>query len=228
LSSNWSSEVGAVLAKEAQSEIRTKTGAVTSGVFAFATIVTVSLALYNKNPNEGQLSDVAASLVWIILLFAGLLSLPRTFLAEEEQGTADFLRLMARPHAVFWGKVLFNILQIWALSVFIALLYFALTGLRVQYPGLMAASLMAGGAAIASTVTLCGAVASHAANRAALAGAITIPLVLFPTEWGVSGLRAAVGVGGSLEGQMATLGLFGYACLSLLMGPWIYAAIWKS
>ena len=214
--------------KEAQSELRTKTGAVTSGVFSLATIVTVSLALYNKNPNTEELRDVASSLVWIILLFAGLLSLPRTFLAEEEQGTADFLRLTARPHAVFWGKVLFNVLQIWILSLFVGLLYFALTGLQVQLPGLLAASLLAGGAAIACAVTLCGAIASHAANRSALAGAIAIPLVLVPTEWGVSGLRAAVGAGVPQSGELATIGLFGYACLALAIGPWIYATIWKS
>jgi heme exporter protein B len=228
MSSTWASEISAVLSKEARLELRSKTGIVTSGVFALATIVTVSLALYNKDPNNGPLPDVSASLVWIILLFAALLSLPRTFLAEEEQGTADLLRLVARPHAVFWGKVLFNLIQIWLLALVVCVLYFALTGLHATSLGLLVAALLAGGTALASAVTLCGAVASHAANRAALAGAIAIPLVLFPTEWGVSGLRAAVGVGSLQTGVMATVGLFGYAALSLLIGPWIYAAIWKS
>jgi len=228
MSSGWASEIGAMFRKEALSELRTRTGAVTSGVFALATIVTVSLALFNKNPNQGDLPDVCASLIWIVLLFASLLSLPRSFLAEEEHGTADLLRLMARPHAVFWGKVLFNLVQMGLLCVAVSILFVILTSLRVSHPLLFAASLLAGGAAIAVAVTLCGAIASHAANRAALAGAIAIPLVLFPAEWGISSLRAALGVGSTQAGIYASLGLMAYACISLAWGPWIYAAIWKS
>ena len=228
MSSNWSSEVGAVFNKEAQTELRTRTGLVTSGVFALTTIVTVALALFNKNPNKGDLRDVSASLVWVILLFASLLTLPRSFLAEEELGTADLLRLMARPHAVFWGKMLFNIVQIWVLGFFVVLIFFFLTGLHVVWPVMLIGSLFTGGAAVAGAVTLCGAIAAQAANRAALAGAIAIPLVLFPTEWGVSSLRAAVGVGAPGAGIAAVLGLAAYASLSVSLGPWIYAAIWKT
>jgi heme exporter protein B len=196
-------------------------------VFSLATIVTVALALFNKNPNEGDLRDVSASLIWVILLFASLLSLPRSFLAEEEQGTADLLRLLARPHAVFWGKVLFNLGQMWLLCLVVSGLFVALTSLHVELPWLFAGSLLAGGAAVASAVTLCGAIASHAANRAALAGAIAIPLVLFPAQWGISSLRAALGVGTPLPGIYAAVGLMGYACISLAIGPWIYGATWK-
>ncbi len=228
MSSSWSREIGAMFRKEAQAEFRTRTGAVTSGVFSLSTIVTVALALFNKNPNEGDLRDVSASLLWIVLLFASLLSLPRSFLAEEEQGTADLLRLTARPHAVFWGKVLFNLVQIWLLCATVGVLFLALTGLHVELPGLFVASLVGGGAAIACAVTLCGAIASHAANRAALAGAIAIPLVLFPAEWGISSLRTSLGIGEPLPGILAAVGLMAYACISLAIGPWIYAATWKS
>jgi heme exporter protein B len=227
MNSNWLSEVGAIFEKEAKTELRTRTGLITGGVFALSTIVTVALALYNKNPNEGDLRDVSASLIWVILLFASLLSLPRSFLAEDELGTGDLLRLIARPHAVFWGKILFNLVQTWLLAIFVALLFFMLTGLQVVWPGLLVGSLAAGGAALAGAVTFCGAIAAQAANRAALAGAIAIPLVLFPTEWGVSSLRAAVGVGAPGPGWAALIGLAAYASLTLVLGPWIYAMVWK-
>lgn len=227
MSSNWTSEIGAVFEKEAKTELRTRTGLVTSGVFALATIVTVSLALYNKNPNDGQLRDISASLVWVILLFSCLLTLPRSFLAEEELGTADLLRLTARPHAVYWGKMLFNVVQTWLLALFVGLLFFFLTGLHVLWPGILVGSLVSGGAALAGTVTFCGAVAAQATNRAALAGAIAIPLVLVPTEWGVSSLRAAVGVGAPGPGAAAVAGLSAYAVLCLILGPWVYALVWK-
>ncbi|HWD37847.1 MAG TPA: heme exporter protein CcmB [Fimbriimonas sp.] len=223
----WRDEVLAIFKKEVLSEFRGKTGLSTGVVFSLSTIVTVALALFNKNPNKMDLQDVCASLVWIILLFASLLTLPRSFLVEEEQGTGDLLRLLARPHAVFWGKVIFNLIQMWLLCLLVAVLFIGLTGIVVTEPLVLAACLFSGGASLVGAVTLCGAIASRAANRAALAGAISIPLVLFPTQWGVSGLREAFGSVVATGGNTAAIGLTAYALLSLGIGPWIYAAVWK-
>ncbi len=233
--SGWSPEIMAVLRKEAQTEWRTKTGLLTGGLYGFAIVLTVTLALYNKDPNRADktfldhpLKDVCASLIWSVLLFSSLLSLPRAFLAEEENGTADLLRLMARPHAVFWGKTLFNLLQTWVGGLLLGGLFVGAVGLDVPHRRLFVVCLLGGGAAVAGAVTLCGAIAAQATNRAALAGAVAIPLLLPLLQWGVTGMRAALGVERLSYGTNAAVGLVCYAVVSIVVGPTLYAAVWKS
>ncbi len=235
MNSPWKTEVLAVFRKEAMTELRTKSGLATGALFGFATVVTVAFALFNINPNrvdavfhDAPLKDVCASLLWTIVLFSALLSLPRAFLAEEENGTADLLRLMARPHAVFWGKMLFNILQTWALSLFLSILFIAFTGLEVPFPAVFMFCLLGGGASVAGAVTLCGALAAQASNRAALAGAIAVPLLLPLLQWGVTGMKSSFGGGFEGAGVSAAVGMVSYSVLVVVVGPWIYAAVWKS
>ena len=231
----WSPEILAVLRKEWATEWRTKTGLMTGGLYGLATVLTMVFALYDKNVNrfdmgaaDHPLKAVCASLVWSVLLFASLLSLPRAFLAEEENGTADLLRLMARPHAVFWGKMLFNLLQTWVGGLFLGTAFVLGVGLEVDHPLLFVACLLGGGAAIAGAVTLCGAIVAQAVNRAALAGAVAIPLLIPLLQWGVVGMKAAFGVERLGTGISAAAGMACYAVVVIVLGPAIYAAVWKS
>ncbi len=231
----WSREVVAVLRKELRTEWRTKTGLMTGGLYGVCLVLTVVFALINRNVNyfykatgDHPLQDVCASLIWSIVLFASLLSLPRAFLAEEENGTADLLRLMARPHAVFWGKTLFNLFQTWIGGLLLGGLFVAAVGLDVRHPWLFVLCLLAGGAAVAGAVTLCGAIVAQAANRTALAGAIAIPLLWPLLQWGVAGLQSAIGTGLLRDGISAATGMVCYAVVGLVVGPYLYAAVWKS
>jgi heme exporter protein B len=228
MNSAWISEISAIFLKEAKTELRGKGGVANAVVFALCTVVAISLALYNKNPNTAEMQDVCSSLIWIVILFASLLTLPKTFLGEEEAKTGDLLRLVARPHAVFWGKALFNLTQMWLLTAFVSVLFIGLTGISIHSFGLLIACLFAGAAAMVGGVSLCGSIASGAANRTALAATIATPLALIPMQWGVSGLRVAFGSIIANGGQGAAWGLLVYAVLSLSLGPWIYAAIWKT
>ena len=233
--SPWTPEILAVFRKEAATEWRTKTGLMTGGLFGLCTVASLALAFWTKDPNrldekfgDHPMKDVCASLVWSILLFSSILSLPRAFLAEEENGTADLLRLMARPHAVFWGKMLFNLLQTWVGGLFLGALFVGSVRLEVPYPGLFVVCLLTGGAAVAGAVTLCGAIVAQAANRAALAGAVAVPLLLPLLQWGVTGMRSAFGVEQLGYGVNAAIGMGCYAVASLALGPTLYAAVWKS
>lgn len=235
MNSSWSSEIVAVLRKETATEWRTKTGLLTGGLYGLATVMVIAFVFFNKDPNrldetirDHPLKDVCAALVWNVLLFSSLLSLPRAFLAEEENGTADLLRLMARPHAVFWGKTLFNLVQTWVGGLALGTLFVATIKLDVNHPWLFVACLLAGGAAVAGAVTLCGAIVAQAHNRAALAGAVSIPLLLPLLQWGAIGMRAAFGVAQYDHGVNAAIGMGCYAVASLAIGPAIYAAVWKS
>lgn len=190
-------------------------------------MITIALAFFNKNPNRDGLPDIAAALLWTTLTFTALLGLPRTFLAEEESGTMDLLRLTARPHAVFWGKVLFNLAQTVVIGGFVTLAFVALVGIEIKILGLFAVAMVSGWIALASTVTLCGAIAAPAANRSTLAAAIAVPLVLPLVQILVAATRASFGAGFPELGWQAATGGVGFAALALALGPWLFATVWK-
>ena len=171
---------------------------------------------------------MAAGLIWVAVLFATIVSLPRIFLVEEEVGTMDILRLTARPHAVYWGKALFSLVQAVLVSLLLSAMFLAFVSQKIQYPLLLVLSLVGGSACLASAVTLCGALVAQAANRSALAAAISAPLLLPVITMAVSATRVALGDGRPADGLAATIGLFGYAVASLVLGPWFFAFVWKS
>lgn len=224
MNSNWRVEVLEVVAKEARCEWRSRSGLVTGFLFSVLAVVAVAFAAFGLKIG----GSLAAGLLWVALLFAAVVALPRAFVAEEEQGTADLLRLIARPHAVFWGKVLFNLVQMLANGVVLSVLLVTLLSLELVHPLLFVVSLVAGCAALAAGVTLCGALVAQAANRAALAGVVSLPLLLPLLALGVGAMRAALGEG-SLDGSASALmGLAGFAALAMAGGPHLFAAVWKS
>lgn len=180
------------------------------------------------NDPANDLRRVAAGCLWIAFLFAFLLTLPRTFLQEEEGGTADLLKLVARPHAVWWGKLLFNLGQALALAALTTGLFLALVGPTVTRPGMFIVGIFGGTAAIAATVTLCGAIAATAAGRATLAATLAVPLLLGVMQQAVAATSSAFGAGGASLGWPAALGLTAFAFAASLVGPSILATTWRN
>src|SRR5205807_3271510 len=129
LNSSWQVEIGAVFRKEWLNELRTRAGFISSLLFSVVAVVATALATFGKTPEP----TVAAGLLWVTLLFSSILALPRSFIAEEETGTGNLLRLIARPHAVFWGKALFNLLQMLVTAALLSTLFLMLTGLPVTH-----------------------------------------------------------------------------------------------
>ena len=223
-SSSWSREIKAILRKEIASELRTKSGLATVSLFSLASVVAVAFSAFNQKLS-GSLSS---GLLWVTLLFTAAVALPRAFVAEDEQGTGDLLKLVARPEAVFWGKALYNLGLMLITAAVLSLLFFVLVGASIDNPLLYAVCLIGSCAALAGTVTLCGALVAQAAGRGALAAAIAIPLLLPLVALGVAGIRVALGEPGLKSGEEAALGLVCYGVASMVIGPPLFAAIWKS
>lgn len=221
---SWSSEVKAMFLKEVQSELRSKSGLLTSGLFGVVSVIAIAFSTMSLKITP----TTAAGLFWITLLFSSMISLPRAFTIEEELGTGDLLRLMARPHAVFWGKVLFNLVLLVVTAVLLGTLFIVVTHVRIDNPLLLTIAMLGAVMSLAGAVTLSGALVAQAGNRAALAGAIALPLLVPLTAIGVAALRVALGEPGAATGLSSALGLLCYGTASLAIGPYLYAAVWKS
>lgn len=220
--SGWAREILAIVAKEARTEMRNKSAGYTAFMLSVITVFTMAFAFYGRTLT----GDGGAGILWTALLFAGVGTLSRAFVAEEELGTGDLLRLWARPHAVFWGKFFYGFLQMTATAVMVAVLFVVLTGLAVSNAWVLAASLIGGSAALAGTITLSSALIAKGANRGVLAGVAALPLLIPLVALGVTAGRVAFGTSTAPPWE-ATAGIWMYAVLVLAGGPYVFAAVWR-
>lgn len=221
MNSNWRAEVQAIFRKEWLNEARTRSGLISSALFSGVAVVAIAFAAYQ----DLLTPSLAAGLLWVTLLFAGVVSLSRVFIGEEEAGTADLLRLIARPHAVFWGKALFNFANIAITALAVSVLLVALANLHVSNLTVYFLGLFGGCASLAGSVTLSGALAAQAANRSALLGSIGIPVLLPVVVLGIDSTRVAFG--GLHQAEMSIAGLWCYAIAVFAISPWVFASTWK-
>jgi heme exporter protein B len=214
-------EALAVAAKDLRTEFRTRVALNALLLFAVTTLAAVS---YTIGPYRIAADDrpfVLSVLLWLVILFAALAGLDRTFVKEEESHTAPLLRLAARPHAVWLGKLLFNLGLLAVLMLVLVPLFAILMNLPVVLGwGWMAAVMVAGGFALAVTTTVVAAVIAQAMSRGALFAVLSLPLLLPLLIFAIQGtaavsrgeleivvqsLRAMVSLGGILAVVSALL-----------------------
>jgi heme exporter protein B len=176
--STWAAEALAVFAKEWRCEFRTRYALNTLGLFAFTTLVVVSVSLGPLGVSVSQGTAVLPVLLWVILLFSAAAGLPRAFVQEEETQTATALRLAATPSALFCGKLLYGLTLTLALEALITPVFVAMTSLDVKSPGLLAAVLAAGGYGLAAGSTLVAAIIAQARSKGTLFSVMAFPILL--------------------------------------------------
>ena len=216
-------EVRAILRKEARLDIREIGSFLTVALFSGVTIFAISVATFNQSLN----GNIAAGLLWIALLFSAVIGQPRRFLQEEDQGTADLLRLIAQPHAIFWGKLLMGLLEMTLTAIAITGLFFLLTSAKLVIPSLYLLGLIGTILSLTGATCISGALASSARNRSTLAAAVALPLLVPIVFFGVACLRASLGDGLPDRAWISGWGLLGYGIASVVSGPWIFAATWR-
>ena len=98
----------ALLWKDVLLELRTKERLSSLFVLAFLIILIFVFAL---SPEQAQRPEIGAAVLWVALLFAGMLSLQRGFLIEQERGCLSGLLLTPiDPSTLFLAKFLGNVL----------------------------------------------------------------------------------------------------------------------
>lgn len=171
-------EALAIAAKDLRTELRTRVAINALGLFAITVLAAVS---YTVGPYRVAADDrpfLLAVLLWIVVFFAALAGLDRSFVKEEESRTAPLLRLSAAPHAVWLGKLLFNLVLIYALIALLVPLYCVLMGYRIVLLGEFVLMLALGGYALAVTTTIIAAIIARALTRGALFSVLSLPLLL--------------------------------------------------
>lgn len=187
----WVRETLAIAGKEWRTELRTRYALNTIGLFAFSTLVVVSLAL-GPIGTSGDGPNVLAVVLWLILLFASSAGLPRSFVQEEEIGTAAALRLTAQPSCLFCGKLLYNLALLGLLELIVVPLYLAMLQVPVSSVPKLLGALAVGGYGLAVGSTLIAAMVAQARARGALFSVLAFPVLLPLLLFAIQLTRSAV------------------------------------
>ena len=118
---DWLHSVRTLVWKDLLQEWRSKD--MLTAMFAFA-ILTLFIFNYAMELSPINRAEIAAGIIWVVVVFAGTLGLNRSFTAEQDQGCFDAL-VMAVPDvsAIYFGKMLTNWLVMLFVSVLIVPIY---------------------------------------------------------------------------------------------------------
>jgi heme exporter protein B len=220
-------EALAVAAKDWRTELRTRVALNALALFALTTLAAVSYTIGPYRISEQDRPFLLSALLWIVILFASLAGLDRSFVKEEESHTAALLRLSAQPHAVWLGKLLFNLGVLAALMVILVPLFVGLMGLPLELSvGYLVVVLVCGGVGLAVITTIVAAIIARAMSRGALFAVLSMPLLLPLLIFAIQGTTGVAS--GDLEvvrqSVVAMISLTGaMAVVSAMVFPIIWA-----
>ncbi|MEJ2540409.1 MAG: heme exporter protein CcmB [Gemmatimonadota bacterium] len=214
-------QLAAIVRKDLLLELRSKQRLATMG--GFAVLVGV---LFNYALDQTLVSpqDIAAGLIWMTLIFAGVMGVGRTFELEAEDGAFQGVLLSPIPRdALYLGKVVSNfvlVLVVVALVLGVFGLFFQLD--YGEHPLVLAAVLAMGALGFVALATLFGAVSSGTALGETLLPILVFPLLVPMVVFGASATgrlllgRPVVEV----EGQLRMLAAF--AVLATAVGAALF------
>ncbi len=141
-------------------------------------IVAISVILFSIG-NEKINENLTAGLFWVVIFFSAMSGLARAFVSEEERGTALTLQLIASPSTVFSGKLIFNLVLVFAMNTVISLLYAALFESFVikNFP-LFLATFVLGNIGLAVSSTIIAAIIAKAGSKGTLYPVLSFPILL--------------------------------------------------
>jgi heme exporter protein B len=179
----------AVFHKDLSSELRTRYAINALLMFVVVTLAVIMFSLVGETLSPGALTGM----LWVVMFFAAMSGLSRTFVAEEERGTTMTLQLLATPMAVYLGKLIFNLVLVMALNLFIiALFLLTMDQFIVHQFGLFWLVMMLGSLGMASATTIIAAIIAKANTKGTLFPVLSFPVLLPLLMAGINATKIAV------------------------------------
>jgi heme exporter protein B len=172
---SWVRSVLAVFLKDWHSELRTRYAISALGMFI---LTTISMVLFSLG-SEGAPIDALSGMLWVVIFFSAMSGLSRTFVAEEERGTAMTLQLHAPSSAVFAGKLLFNVVLVLALTILSVILYAGfINGFIIKSYSVFVITIVLGSLGFAAAATIIAAIIARASTKGTLYPVLSFPILL--------------------------------------------------
>lgn len=224
--SRWLAEALAVAAKDLRAEFRTRVALNSLALFALTTLAAVSYTIGPYRLAEEDRPFLLSVLLWIVIFFAALAGLDRSFVKEEESHTAPLLRLAAAPSVVWAGKLLYNLVLIFVLMAMLAPLFCVLMGFEIAMPWRFVVVLAVGGYALAVITTIVAAIIAQALTRGALFSVLSLPLLLPLLIIVIEGTRAVAT--GDLDSYSESLrAMITMAGAMTIVSAFLFPVVWR-
>jgi ABC-type transport system involved in cytochrome c biogenesis permease component len=184
----WDRSVRAVYLKELRSETQHRGGLLTTLLVGLVMMTGLGFAA-----NGDELSPkVVAGLIVAGLLFTSLLSVPRLYLVEEDQGTLPLLRMVASAESIYMGKLLFGLLQTILVNLFLSVMFVILMDATVHVWWTFLGAIVLESATFVATCSLAGILVLGASGRWMLVTVVAGSLLLPQTALAVHLLKFQV------------------------------------
>ena len=219
----WLQTTITIFKKDLQTEFRTRFGfnMVLALVVSALLLVMFTLKAQELNPTP------KSGLVWIIVLFAALSSLGRSFISETEKNTYDVLRIHAKGSSVFAGKLFFNILFSLVVNLLTFLIYIFLADLTIVSWAAFGVILIFGTLGLSGVSTLIAAIVSQADRKGAIFSVLTIPLFI-PFILLLTSITKSAFVNGLEDGFTNDFSaLIGFIGVTISAGIVLFEYIWE-
>ena len=213
--------VWAVARKDLLVEFRTRERLTAMGAFA----VLVGL-LFNFSMDTAVVrpQDIAGALIWMTIIFGGLLGMGRTFRLEEEDGALTGILQSPIPlDALYLGKVLGNFVLLSVMAVLVFLVFGLFFDLRFSGSSVTLVAVVALGIlGFVSLTTLFSAMATRSSMGESLLPVLVFPLLVPVVVYGTTATdrlfagRPVVEVGGNLRMLAA------FAIMFTVAGAWLF------
>lgn len=183
--SDYVGQVSAIVWKDLLVEVRTRERLAAMAAFAVLAGVLFNFA---TDWTAVRPRDVAAGLVWMTLVFGGMLGLGRTFFLEAEDGAFTGVLMSPIPRdAVYLGKTVANFVLVFLVALFILLVFAVFFGLELgPSPGMLVVVLALGSLGFVALGTLFSAVSTGTGMGETLLPILVFPLLVPMVIYGVS------------------------------------------
>lgn len=220
---NFLKGISAVFVKDVQSELRSRYAINTVLAFVIAALFLILFSL-----NAEQLPPTSKSgLIWIIILFAALSSLSRSFVMETERQTFNLLRLHGKASEVFIGKLSYNFIFALSVNILTFFCYIFLLDIPIADGTALLLTLVLGTAGLSAVATLLAAIVSQADRKGAIFSVLSIPLLVPLVLILVRTTKAALVEGLTQNYINDFWALFGFVGVSISAGIILFDYIWE-
>jgi heme exporter protein B len=144
-----------------------------NGIFLYVLLIVVLVYLSVEKVDF----ETWNALLWIILLFASINAIAKSFIGEPA-GRDIYYYTLARPQAVILSKIIYNLGLMLLITVLAVSAYSLVLGFPVVYPHWYLLALFLGALGFAALFTMLAAIASRAGNSTALMAILSFPVFL--------------------------------------------------
>nr|QNT35738.1 hypothetical protein BODMHOLK_00029 [uncultured Methanosarcinales archaeon] len=170
----------AIAKKDLTSEFRTKQMLNSMLMFAFLILLIFSFSFADLRGSHDRITELAPGMLWITIMFAGMLGLSRSFALEQEENCIEGLKLCPVDRsAIYVGKMLSNLVLMLIMGAVTILIFIVLFAYNIPNMFWLALVMLLGTIGFLAVGTLLSALTLNAQTREILLPVILIP-VLFP------------------------------------------------